>query len=534
MRGVPDSLKPFESGGPSGGFRRAALFVTVATALAASVIIAIRGATLDVIPIDGCYYLAKAQSFAGSATLRVPWGNGLDTKFFPGLSLLFAPFIKIFGPTAGWIIPEILCFLGCVWLTALLAGRLGLHRAVACFAATAFAFDPLVIKWASVPYGEIPATFFSLAAVEFAFRARESAERRTREIVAALSLGVAATMRIEAFVALPAIVLPGISGRTRLAAFLNSASLCGIAFLPMVAHFSVMATAGVGPGRIHYVQEFFNNFSWTRYGSSLFTFLQELVHIVPASKQNLVADMPEATDLLFSIARALVAIFVILGSVVLIIIDRSVAAGVGLTLMALYVPAHAFWHYADARFLVVIWPVQCAAFARGMEYVTIDLAARVRDSILRPVGIVTGIFISTTLLYSSNHVASAHAREWSGAWKMPARELAARIDLLVSPGAEGFYEFEMDFKPRIAAGPYVAMYRNAPASFAYKLDNFFEPHVAPGSIPDLLKSGNRFTLTNLTMEEWLRRRVTDRSQWEHYRAVIEERGHTVIIYKRPA
>src|SRR5262249_55324549 len=76
------------------------------TLLAAAIVVALRGATLGTFPIDGAYYIAKALSLGENGTLRVPWGNGIDAKFLPGLSVLLALPLRWIGLPWGWVLVE--------------------------------------------------------------------------------------------------------------------------------------------------------------------------------------------------------------------------------------------------------------------------------------------------------------------------------------------------------------------------------------------------------------------------------------------
>lgn len=473
------------------------------------------------------------MSLGETGRLRVPWGPGVDTKFFPGLSILFALPVKLLGITAGWLFVESACFAGAAWLTGALARRLGLSAAGAAVAAALFAVDPLIIKWASVPYAEVPALFFTLASIEFAFRARDGERRRGGELLAALALGVAGTMRLEAFVAAPAFLAIVVSGRAFGRAAASAASTAFIMILPIVAHLSVMASLGTGPSKLHYVTEFFNNFSWERYQNNLLTFAQESVYIIPKSKELLTAGFGGFETFIFGAARAAAAAATIAGAILLIFGRRRFAAIFACGLFIFFALAHGLWHYSDARFLVIVWPVHAAAAAAAFDWMICEFAPRRPnfERILQISGFVILAFVAGGFLYSANGVAAAHGAQWEQTTGGSAREFADRIDKLVSPSAEGFYQLEMDFRPIVAAGPFVAMYRRAPAQFCYSLTNFFEPHVLPAAVPEMLKAGDRFVVTNLPMEEWLRRYAPDPLQRAGYRPLLEERGRTVIVYR---
>jgi hypothetical protein len=519
--------------------RRMAAVVACAAVAAGLAVIAVRGPALGTIPIDGCYYLAKARSLAEHGTLRVPWGNGMDTKFFPGLSILFAPFIKILGFTWGWLAVEMFCYAGCAWLTAALARRLGLGPVGACAAASAFAVDPLILKWASVPYAELPATFFTLAAVEFTFRAADGPRRLVKEVAAALALGVASTMRVESLVALPAVLaihvtVPGSIRRSVAATAASAAAIGCAAFLPLASHVAVMASLDVGPARLHYVTEFINNFSWSNYQKSLSTFGQELLHIVPESKASLVSGMPGWLSAAFAVARVETALCGLAGMILLLFRTPRWRAAFAIGTLLLYVPGHALWHYADARFLVIVWAIPCIAVAAAVERALDGLvrrpAANARGAMAGLGGaLASAIFVIFVL--AGHHVSGAHAADWENTTRGSARELAQRIDALTSPDATGYYEFEVDFRPWVMTGPFVAMWRDAPAYFCYKHRDFYDPHESAAAIPTRLKTGNAFALTNLSFDEWIRRRVADAGERPNYRALLESPGRTLIVYR---
>ncbi|MFN0207985.1 MAG: hypothetical protein ACKVS6_16895 [Planctomycetota bacterium] len=512
---------------PQNNINKTPLAVSIATGLAVAavaagaLIIILRSAALETIPIDGCYYLPKAESLAETGKLRVPWGTGIDTKFFPGLSILFAPFIKFFGLRFGWIPVEVFCYIGAAWLVALTARRIGAGAIGASAAAIAFATDPLIIKWASVPYAEIPAAFFTLASIEFTFRARSLPNRFPAELLASLALGVAGMMRVEAFIALPVLLAIAFSGRAAGRGVLSAISIFAIAMLPIAAHVSVMAGLDVAPSRLHYVEEFIRNFSWDKYQTNLFTFLQELAHVVPSSKMSLIADFPGWLSIAYAAARIAVAILGAAGIVILLMGRARVAAAIAFSLLLLFTFGHALWHYGDARFLVIMWIVPCAAAGATVEVLFEKMK-------IAGGALAAAVFI--ILLIAGNGVARAHAGEWERTTRGSARELAARIDTLVSPAAEGLYQFDEMYKPRAAAGPFVAMWRKAPARFCYRLDNFFEADTEPSAAPSLLKSGNRFVITNLRFGDWLNRYIENPAERAAYRAVIEEPGRTVIVY----
>ena len=75
----------------------------------------------------------------------------------------------------------------------------------------------------------------------------------------------------------------------------------------------------------------------------------------------------------------------------------------------------------------------------------------------------------------------------------------------------------------------IAVFRRAPARFAYSIPNFFESDVAPRAVPELLERGHCFVVTGLTLTDWLEKRVGDLARAPRFRAAITEPGRTVIV-----
>jgi hypothetical protein len=398
------------------------------------------------------------------------------------------------------------------------AKRLGANAAGAAVAAAAFAVSPLVIKWAAVPYAEIPAVFFTLAAVEYAWRARGAPSRLAREAAAALALGVAGMLRLEAFVAIPVLLVLASAGRARGAAAVAGAAILAIVALPAVAHLGVMASLGVDPAKIHYVEEFRRQFEWAKYARNLGVYYQEMAHLAPP-KRDVLEAMPDALRWAGAAARAAALFLSALGGILL---WRNAAGRAAVAILLLYPWIHAFWHYTDARFLLIVWPIVAIAVGRGAQAALGVLGSRA--------AIAAGLLwlLAAAHLYAGYEVARMETQRWEAVTGGSARDWAAKIDEVAGADAEGIYELEMDTPPRMQSGPYVAMYRRAPARFAYKLPEFFEPHVAPEAGPALLREGKRFVMTNLRFDEWLKRRVPNQTERQQFRVLFAQPGHTLI------
>lgn len=499
----------------------AAAFAAVFVA-ASLFIVARLGLELGTIPIDGCYYVAKARSFGETGQLRVPWGDGLDTKFLPGVSILFAAPLRLFGEPWGWILTEAGCLAGAVALVFALAGRLGAGPAGRCAAAVAFAVDPLVVKWASVPYAEIPAVFTTLASVEGAFRAREGTRRKRGEVFAALLLGIAATMRIEAWAALPVVALLAASGRTRGRAAARALLSAMLAFVPFGIHIGALALRGVAPSGLHYVGEFARHFDVRKYLDNVGGFFLELGHRVPPKR-----DVLEGMPVLLGIGQAAARVVVLaLGATGALVALRRREGRIALAILVAFPIVHALWHYFDGRFLLVAWPLVSILTGLGTEFLLQAAWGAARFAVAVP-----AVATALVLLWTGLHVAHKEISRWENVTAGSARELAARVDALVGSDAEGLYEFD-EGGPRVLTGPYVAVHRRARARFAFRLPEFFEADVEPEAVPELLLSGNRFVLTNVSFPTWLARSVPDARERTRFRALLEEEGRTVVVARR--
>lgn len=507
--------------------------LALAFVAAAVAVVAIRGACLETIPIDGAYYVAKAQSLGRLEGLRVPWGTGVDAKFFPGLSLLMALPLRLLGLPWGWILVEAASLGAAAYLTARLGRRLGLG-AVGCAAAAAlFAVDPLVVKWASVPYSEIPALTFALAAIEFAFVASESTRRAAREVAAALALGIAATMRVEALIALPILGLIALRGRAPVRGLLSAAALGLAALLPLGAHVAVMSTQGVDLGRIHYVQEFIANFRWAKYRENVSSFAFELARAVPP-KPHYLAAMPVSVVSAQAAARPIVALVSLVGIAFALLGTKRIAAGLALANLLLYPIIHGLWHYNDARFLIIVWPLQAIFFGSGVEALLTALPLVLARGVIRRGNqaqeIVAALLLvvvpacCAALLACGERTAAIHAGEWVNATQGPALEFERKLGEAVAPGATGYFEI---------GGPMLAMSRRGPVKFTFPIKDFFEADLPPSAVAAQLERGNAFVVTGEKPDTWREKYVPDPAKRPRFVAVLEEPRRTVLVYRAP-
>ncbi|MBI5118776.1 hypothetical protein HZA56_20085 [Candidatus Poribacteria bacterium] len=144
--------------------------------------------------IDSYFYLSKAKELAEGHGLRTSWNDGLDTKYFPGYSIFLAiPFMS----GLSYISLQMISYLLCVLFMLRVAAALDFDWPAQALAATAFAINPIVIKWFSLPMAEGVALALSLLSVNLAFRFKQAGGYSYLFAASAVG-GMAVLTRIEA------------------------------------------------------------------------------------------------------------------------------------------------------------------------------------------------------------------------------------------------------------------------------------------------------------------------------------------------
>jgi len=274
--------------------------------------------------------------------------------------------------------------------------------------------------------------------------------------------------------------------------------------LPLGAHIGWLHAHGIAPGSLAYVEEFQRNFRADRVLDNGLLMLREVAHATPTTS---------ALGGLEPVARGALMALGGVGLVAAAVRARLLLAAAALLL--LYPWVHALWYFADGRFMLFVWPVGAALVGTGYD----TLVSRIPGP-ARVAALTAGLALAAALLAVGDRTAYAHGLAWERVTGGPADRLAHRIDAVVGPQAEGFYEI---------GGPMVAAYRRAPARFAYAIPSFFEADVTRQEIPALLERGGGFVLTALSLSEWVAARTGDPAQASRFRTVLAERGRTVIV-----
>ncbi len=161
----------------------------------AALLVAGLGASKLIYPLDSYFYLAKARSLGSLGFLTVPWNDGIDRRFFWGYSLALSLPFKVLGEASFWVIAGLMhAWTGLVFTR--IARLLGLSPQLRLGTLALLLFNPLALKWASVPMSEGLMVALGITAVYFALRYHEDGNARELLWAAALA-GLALLTRVE-------------------------------------------------------------------------------------------------------------------------------------------------------------------------------------------------------------------------------------------------------------------------------------------------------------------------------------------------
>jgi len=321
-------------------------------------------------PIDSYFYLSKAAALAEGHGLRTNWNDGVDTKYFPGYSIVLA-FSFLF--TESFIPAQLVSYLLCAILIFRIAKELGLEEIERILIVTAFAANPIVIKWFALPMAEGSALALSLLSVylflQFVYR------RRYGLLFAACAIGgFAAVTRAEALFLLAVFAMIALPERRDLSAPRLLAGVAVFALAPLL--FWAQLKFGSSGGSA-YVGEFWQSFSlvgslknlaynvWAPFG---------LMHSFGVARGA--TNLPDSVGLLpaFILAGAL---WVFLGQGIFFCAlalsllgklgPRAKAAGL---LFVIYAVTHSLWHYKYERFMLMAIPLAAIVWAAAVRAIS--------------------------------------------------------------------------------------------------------------------------------------------------------------------
>jgi len=334
------------------------LWLVLALALTAgSCIIVYHAIHTPTYTIDSYFYLSKAEQLAEGQGLRTTWNDGIDAKFFPGYSIVLA---LSFLLTDSYIPMQIICYLMCAVFLYLLTKELDVEPVERLLTVTAFAVNPIVIKWLSLPMTEGLATALSILSVYLFLRAIKH-ERRTPILVACMVGGIATIVRVESLFLLAVFGLLAFPYRKKLS---RPVLLAGAALFvfPLLAYWiQLMIRAGEGPA---YIEEFrrtflrsdiIKNFAYNVWAP--FGFMHKSIDFRDSAKLAVATVSAGAIWLLLGG-------LVFVGGLIFSIPGRlgSRLRAIGFLFLA-YAMIHSLWYYRYERFMLMAVPLAAMLWA---------------------------------------------------------------------------------------------------------------------------------------------------------------------------
>ncbi|MGC4123137.1 MAG: hypothetical protein QM765_52930 [Myxococcales bacterium] len=473
---APPAPLPLEKGGPAGPVVDAILARSLtrwgigeaALVIFGALLVAWLGLKTEVFTIDSYYYLSKARSLAQGHWLTIPWGDGLDRKFFWGYSLVLAIPMKLFGESAFWLVSALLYG----W-TGLVLARI--FRMLPMAPATRFGamalsmLNPVALWWSSVPMSEGLLVALAVTSVYFGLRYRLGAARR-EVLWAALIGGLSFLTRVEG--AFMALVLVALCGRRlwqekRWALF----GMCIAVFAaPEALHVTYLrAIALESKGLIAYLDEARAHFKEFNFFDGMWRHLRApfwMIFRFDTEPWLYARFFPIWLTVLQGIVTVLY-----LGGIVAALIQgifpkRSYSFGVALGLLA-FALLHSLWYYAYERYDYLTYPAAALVFAAG-----VDSAARwARPKVYA--GIVLGVTLTCALVSGAYGVQVSRMHAERLKMHQGNRDFRAIAKVL--------NDANLEKRPVITdLGPWLAFYLNGRSYFNRYEQDFYDDAVPSG------------------------------------------------------
>ena len=348
-----------------------------------ALLVAWLGLKAEVFTIDSYYYLSKAKSLAQGQWLTVPWGDGIDRKFFWGYSLALAAPLKLFGESGFWLLSAALY----AWTGLVLSRILRLLplEAPARLGAMALAvLNPVALWWSSVPMSEGLLVALAATSTYFVVRFRKGASGR-EALWAALFGGLSFLTRVEgAFVALVllALCLPRLWRERRLALF----ALCAVIFAaPEAAHIAYLRAFAIeSRGLIAYLDEARSHFREFHFFDGLWRHLRApfwMIFRFDTEPWLYARFFPAPLTALQGIVSVLYLASVAVALATGLLPKRGYAFGVSLGLIA-FALLHSAWYYAYERYDYLTYPAAALVFASSVDTVMRWARPRLRTAVV--------------------------------------------------------------------------------------------------------------------------------------------------------
>lgn len=323
-------------------------------------------------PVDAYYYMDMAQRLMRHGTLSVRFEQGVPVHFFPGYPILLGA-LSLGFPSNLW--PDVQAIL--IIAIAVMFGRIlvrgGMSLAASCASVALLASNPILLKWAAVPYSELAAIMWSLAAITVFPIAMDGSLRagRWRWFASGLFTGMAILTRPETamlVVALPAFgiffgrktqpseLAPAEFRAPRVPIFPLLTYLL-LSFLP-VGVYMMFNLLSKQPA-LAYAGELQNEApGFSRAFGMFMVQLNKLFHQPNVSHPNNAVNLVSILEQFVFEVTLLVALRGYAG--------RRTCFGAWMFLA--YLAAHSLWYYSSERFNVLAIPLATALLVRGIEW----------------------------------------------------------------------------------------------------------------------------------------------------------------------
>lgn len=217
----------------------------------------------SIYPYDAYYYLGGARSLAEN--LSYSFRNIPQTRYQPGYPIVVAPFTWLLSPERAGILVAAVAWAG-VGITSYFIGRRIGGRTTGVVAAILVTFNPIAIKWASVPMSEALFTlFFSSAVLALIIGVQKRSPWLF--VIASGLAGYASITRFEGIAFLP-LLGAGIywfvrdTGMKRVLR-LTAMFVGGIILFALPSLLWYLRNRGIGSNELSYSDEFTRNFNLT-------------------------------------------------------------------------------------------------------------------------------------------------------------------------------------------------------------------------------------------------------------------------------
>lgn len=356
-------------------FILAAVTVVLATLLTVRLALATRTGT-----VDSYYYFARAAELGKGVPLadtRINWGvEQVDRKFFPGYPVLLNAMSLGSDPDRAWRWVSVFFVIVDFTLLGFALRRLGLSFFASCAAVAMFASHPLPIRWMSMPMAEGAALLYlCLSAISLPKRGDPIKTAYPRFFISCILGGLAIQCRAEASYVSACIGLAGLATFIKKPGWLLAAAVGAVlGVLPFFWWVSSLPPATSGArSRLHYVNEFFEMFSWFdpeegegARGGVIDNFGRSWGHVMRNFGRNPFSrHEPHENEVLRAVwmtifgAGIVVPVFGLVGSLA----QKCAIAFIG------FIVFRSFWYYPYDRFLITGLPIGFCALALVADWI---------------------------------------------------------------------------------------------------------------------------------------------------------------------